>query len=211
MLNISVKASQVTNLTDARYFAAREVEWLGFNLDTGTEKSIHPQQISAIKEWIQGPKIVGEFGLQSPDEIKMAAEYFALDAVQIGLFADTEAVYKTIDTPILKEIIIQNEDFAGVETLMDAQSSFVAVFILDLVKNDILWSDLSESTILLLQRLCSKYKVLFNISLSIEKLSTFIEDLKPYGLVLYGDEEEKVGYKSFDELDNILDFLEIEE
>jgi hypothetical protein len=35
--------------------------------------------------------------------------------------------------------------------------------------------------------------------------------IHPLGLVLLGDEEEKVGYKSFDELDEILDFLEIEE
>jgi len=84
MLKLSVKASQITNLTDARYFAAREVEWLGFNLDTGSENAIPPQQISAIKEWVEGPKIVVEFGLQSPDEIKQAVDYFDLDAIQVA-------------------------------------------------------------------------------------------------------------------------------
>ena len=32
-----IKASRITNLTDARYFAAKEVDFLGFNLEEGTE------------------------------------------------------------------------------------------------------------------------------------------------------------------------------
>ncbi|MFT5164881.1 MAG: phosphoribosylanthranilate isomerase [Saprospiraceae bacterium] len=211
MLKISVKASQITNLTDARYFAAREVEWLGFNLDTGTENAIPPQQISAIKEWVEGPKIVGEFGLQSPDEIKVIAEYLELDAIQIGLFADTESIRKVLDIPILKEIVIENEDFAGVQPLIESLSSMVEIFIFDLVKNGIKWSDLSSKAIALLKSLCAKNKILFNIDLTLEELPLFMAQIHPLGLVLLGDEEEKVGYKSFDELDEILDFLEIEE
>jgi phosphoribosylanthranilate isomerase len=211
MLNLSVKASQITNLTDARYFAAREVEWIGFNLDTGSENSVPPQQISAIKEWVEGPKIVGEFGLQSTDEIKAIAEYLELDAIQLGLFADTEAIHKALDIPILKEIIVENENLAGVQALIESLSSIVEVFIIDLVKNNITWSDLSSNTKDLLKTLCGKYKILFNINLSMKDFPFFIEQINPYGLVLLGDEEEKVGYKSFDELDEILDFLEIEE
>jgi len=211
MLKLSVKASQITNLTDARYFAAREVEWLGFNLDAGTENAVPPQQISAIKEWVEGPKIVVEFGLQSPEEIKMAADYLELDAVQIGMFADTKAVHETLEIPIIKEIVVENEDLAGVKDLIDSQSEWVAVFILDLTKNNIGIKDLSSDVITLLKKLCSNYKVLFNINGTVEALSNFIEQVNPYGVVLLGGEEEKVGYKSYDELDDILDFLEMEE
>jgi len=50
MLKIKVKASQITNLTDARYFAAWEVEWLGFNFDEGSAHYIPPVEMKAIKE-----------------------------------------------------------------------------------------------------------------------------------------------------------------
>ncbi len=211
MLKLSVKASQITNLTDARYFAARDVEWLGFNLDVGTENAVPPQQISAIKEWVEGPKIVVEFGLQSPEEIKGAAEYLELDAVQIGMFADTKAVHQVLEIPIIKEIVVENEDLAGVKDLINAQAEWVAVFILDLTKNNIGIKDLSSDVITLLKKLCANHKVLFNINGTIEELSNFIEQVNPLGLVLMGGEEEKVGYKSYDELDDILDFLEVEE
>lgn len=211
MLKLSVKASQITNLTDARYFAARDVEWLGFNLDVGTENAVPPQQISAIKEWVEGPKIVVEFGLQSPEEIKGAAEYLELDAVQIGMFADTKAVHQVLEIPIIKEIVVENEDLAGVKDLINAQAEWVAVFILDLTKNNIGIKDLSSDVITLLKKLCANHKVLFNINGPIEDLSNFIEQVNPLGLVLMGGEEEKVGYKSYDELDDILDFLEVEE
>ena len=89
MLKTRIKASQVTNLTDSRYFAAREVEWLGFNLDAGTENFIHPQNIKAIKEWLEGPKIVGEFGMQDSNEIKAAIDFLGLDVIQVGMYADT--------------------------------------------------------------------------------------------------------------------------
>ena len=211
MLKLSVKASQITNLTDARYFAAREVEWLGFNLDSGTENAIPPQQVSAIKEWVEGPKIIGEFGLQSPEEIKQLSDYLELDAVQVGLFADTEAIHNILNVPILKEIVIEHQDLEGVKALIDSLASLVEVFILDLEKNNIAWADLTSETKGLLKSLCSEYKILFNLSLSQEELSVFIAQINPFGLVVLGDEEEKVGYKSFDELDNLLNFLETEE
>ena len=49
----------ITNLTDARYFSAWEVEWLGFNLSQGEENAISPLQVAAMREWVEGPKIVG--------------------------------------------------------------------------------------------------------------------------------------------------------
>ncbi len=210
MLKYPVKASQITNLTDARYFAAREASWLGFNLDSGVEQAVSPQLISAIKEWVEGPKIVLEFGLQSPEEIKMAVEYLKIDAVQISMFADTEALFKTLSVPIIKEVVIENEDLAGIQEFINSQSQWVDIFILDLAKNDLSLQHISEETRSMLSTLCQNTKILFNINSSVEMLFLFLEQVKPLGLVLLGGDEEKVGFKSFDELDEILDRLEIE-
>ena len=61
MYNPQIKASQITNLTDARYFAAWGVEWLGFGLESGQDYFVTTAQMAAIKEWVEGPKMVGEF------------------------------------------------------------------------------------------------------------------------------------------------------
>ncbi|MBP6828235.1 MAG: N-(5'-phosphoribosyl)anthranilate isomerase, partial [Saprospiraceae bacterium] len=78
-----IKASRITNLTDARYFAAKEVDFLGFNLEEGTEDYLDPIYMKAIREWVEGPQIVGEFSAGSADVVREYASFFGLDAVQI--------------------------------------------------------------------------------------------------------------------------------
>ena len=109
MLKIKVKASQVTNLTDARYFAAWEVEWLGFNFDQGSEHYIQPQSMKAIKEWVEGVQVVGEFSLASAEDINSAIELLDLDAVQVGMFTETSVLEAINGAPVIKEIVISPE------------------------------------------------------------------------------------------------------
>ena len=46
-------AANITNLTDARYFAAWEVDFLLFDLDV-----ISLQQVDEIREWVSGPELL---------------------------------------------------------------------------------------------------------------------------------------------------------
>ncbi len=211
MLKIPIKAGQITNLTDARYFAAREVNWLGFSLDTSADTLLPPQQIHAIKEWIEGPKIIIEFGLQSPEEISSAIEYLQPDAIQLSMFADPAAIKEVVSLPIFKEVVIESPDLGGLKDLLSSQSTVVDCFIIDFAKNDILYTDLSIDQRTLLKDLCSDYKLLFHWSDQPASIQQFIEQIQPHGLAMVGGEEEKVGFKSFDELDDLLDLLEIEE
>ena len=69
MLKIKVKASSIANLTDARYFAARGVEWLGFPLGGGGD-GLDLATVKAMSEWVDGVVFVGEFNLSTADEIR---------------------------------------------------------------------------------------------------------------------------------------------
>ena len=91
MLKIKVKAGFITNLTDARYFAAREVEWLGFPIGNG-DGMIAPMQVKAIAEWVDGVKIVGEFSFATPEEILALSEQVGLDAVPVGMFISQKEI-----------------------------------------------------------------------------------------------------------------------
>jgi len=60
MLNRKVIATDVTNLTDARYFAARGVDYLLFNMSTlPIDKALE------IKEWVEGPELLLLFSKES--------------------------------------------------------------------------------------------------------------------------------------------------
>lgn len=211
MLKLPIKAGQITNLTDARYFAAREVEWLGFSLDTSVDTILPPQQINAIKEWIEGPKIVIEFGLQSPEEILSAVEYLQPDAVQLSMFADPASLKQSLAIPIIKEVIIESTSLAGLQELLITQAPNVDYFLLDFAKNEVNYSKLAHNDQELLKALCLQYQLLFHMSDTVQGIEAFLGEVQPYGLALVGGEEEKVGFKSFDELDELLDILEIEE
>ena len=101
---MKIKASSINNLTDARYFAAWNVEWLGFSLQAGSSNYTRPQDVKEIKEWLVGPKIVGEFGIgQSAEEIKTSVELLNLDAVQLNMFTENEIAKNLEGLTVIKE------------------------------------------------------------------------------------------------------------
>jgi len=53
MLTRRVIAADITNLTDARYFAARGVDYLMFDMD-----KIALNKIIEIKDWVEGPELI---------------------------------------------------------------------------------------------------------------------------------------------------------
>ncbi len=212
MLKIRIKASDITNLTDARYFAAKEVEWLCFNFSEGAASYIDPMKARAIFEWVEGPKIVGEFDMATADEINFYTEGWGLQAVQVGFLIPLDTVKVIKNKPIIKEIWIEeftNPDFI-IQELTD-YSPYVEAFYLNFDKNGIVWDDLknplSMITVEDLKWICQQ----FNIILSIDFQPHMVDDilaLNLYGLSLKGGEEERIGVKSYDELDEILDALE---
>jgi phosphoribosylanthranilate isomerase len=65
-----------------------------------------------------------------------------------------------------------------------------------------------EFSIELLQRACQQYPIFLSLKFTAPQLNGIISALAPAGISLKGGEEEKVGIKSFDELDEIFEELE---
>jgi phosphoribosylanthranilate isomerase len=210
MLKTKVKASAVANLTDARYFAAWGVEWLGFNFDPGAESYIEPPAMQAIREWVDGVKIVGEFGLQPFAEIRDAVQLLRLDAVQVGMYSPLSAAdAAALGVPLIREIVLERPaDLEAATPLMDALSSATDFFLLDFEKNHLAWHELDGEARAMLQTLSRQYLLLLSIAAAAEEMHELLDTLHPYGINLRGGQEEKVGFKSFDELDEVFEVLE---
>jgi phosphoribosylanthranilate isomerase len=198
-----IKASRITNLTDARYFAAKEVDFLGFNLEEGTEGFLDPMYMKAIREWVEGPRIVGEFSRASAAYVREAAAFFGLDAVQIT--ADQASQLHDLEglTVILE---IGTGALGDLQWLKNA-APFVSYF---LVKNH--WADPSAGDfpaeqLESLKNICATYPVLLQTDATAAQLPALLEAAGPAGLSFVGGDEEKVGVKSFDEIDAIFDLL----
>lgn len=215
MLTTRVKASSITNLTDARYFAAWEVEWLGFNLNIGSTDYIEPHLVKAIKEWVDGVKIIGEFDLASADHINDMVEALGLDGAQLGMFTSLETFQELeYATTLFKEIVVERDTSEeAVREHMKEFAPYVKAFVLNFEKNKIdiaqneAGSGINKGA---LSNICKSYPVLLSMSIPPAKLASFVEEIAPLGLSVKGGAEEKVGYKSFDELDDLFELLEVE-
>lgn len=79
----TIKAGAITHLTDARFFAAYNVDFLGFCFDPQSPSYIEPVKAIAIRDWVTGPKIVAEFAHQDADNVRNIIEFVQPDAVQL--------------------------------------------------------------------------------------------------------------------------------
>ena len=212
MTKLSIKASEITNLTDARYFSAREVDWLGFSLDSHSESYLAPLQINAIREWISGPQIVVELGtLSGNDIIVQAIELLKPDAIQIGPFCDIDMLSATESVAVIRELVPDSlEQLDDYLFEWNAWRLHISFFTLNLEKNAFSWQLLknNEKTLRSLKQLCNEYDVMLSLVFEHAELNEILFELKPFGLSFKGGAEEKVGMKSFDKLDDIFDLLE---
>lgn len=194
MLSKKIIASSISNLTDARYFAAWGVHAMGFNLNINDVAHISPMSLSAFRDWISGPLILGEFsGMQSKQEILALIEQLKLDGIQLGPFVNPDWQF---NVPVFKEVLIE-QDWIGRknETIIvkSEDSSFK-------------WQNYEEVLI----KICADNNCFLDLPLLQQDYEAIIEKCCPEGFVLRGGEEEKVGFKSFDEIDLILELLEVE-
>jgi phosphoribosylanthranilate isomerase len=194
-----IKASRITNLTDARYFAAKEVDYLGFNLEEGTEGYLDPMYMKAIREWVEGPRITGEFSRASTAYIREAVPFFGLDAIQVPAgYAGQLAAFEGIET--ILELREPDWDDAA---LLEGAAPFVSFFLVNLT-----WTPRWQDTARRLAECCAAYPVLIQTDAPAIQMPALLAALQPAGLGFVGGEEEKVGVKSFDEIEAIFEMLE---
>jgi phosphoribosylanthranilate isomerase len=176
MLKAKIKISQVTNLTDARYFAAWGVDYLGFDINPASPFFISPPLVKEIADWIEGPKIILECH-QGVDDIWIQN--------YIGSIGEVCLEHPLSQAHHLRTFTIGNQ--------------VVAIY-----SSDKAWSSLPLPSI---ENLVKTYdEVLLDIPFSVQDIDRML-DFGIKGFVLRGGEEEKVGFKSYDDLDEIFDHL----
>lgn len=214
MLTTKVKASAITHLTDARYFAAWEVVWLGFHLSPGSAESVDARLVTTLKEWVDGVKICGEYTLASLDELLKAKTLLQLDSLQLGMLTPLETLQQLQGKiEIIQELVIESyADLDELEEFLTEREEFVDFFLLNFSKGGLQLEDLKAGTpfnIALLKTWAKKYAILIDLSLNQTSPSAFLADIPVKGFAVQGDAEDKVGYKSFDALDDFFEDLEV--
>lgn len=204
MLKTHLLAHGITHLTDARYFAAWYPDYLCFPLG---EAGLSLDYFLAIREWVEGPVCVVEAGADA-GSVPSAEALRTAGVTHILLDYGTDtAEFRSAGLEVLTRLPV-----AGYQSALDISdqlSELTGPVLLDFTAGGITWSDLSDGHPFspgMLHEMTAGRPVYVRIDLTPDEAAAATEAV--YGLALSGSSEEKVGYKSFDDIDDLLDALQ---
>ncbi|MBL7808957.1 MAG: hypothetical protein JNN28_14140 [Saprospiraceae bacterium] len=202
-----IKASRIAHLTDARYFAAREVAYLGFNLEEGTEGYLDPMYMKAIREWVEGPKIVGEFSSAPIEVVRESASFFGLDAVQVSAAVHGDRLAHLGGLEVILQVEIGPNGLKIPAEALKGYAALVDVLLFE-ATSDTDVQELFASDPDFWYNLFRQKPSLLQANVPAEVWPELIREYHLAGLGLTGSEEEQVGVKSFDEIEEIFEILD---
>ncbi|MCF6361404.1 MAG: hypothetical protein L3J29_11665 [Cyclobacteriaceae bacterium] len=192
-LKLSVKIGDVTNLSDARYAAGMGVDYIGFNIDTESDNNVTAQKFNEITNWISGVGIIGEIGANSPTNKEEYPSYIT----------ESTDITQLREESVLR-IKAKELSFNEISKLLESGSN-VLFFILDLSTSQI------ESDITELTELCAKWPIYISADFNNEILEKIVGDVKPKGIEIKGGIEDQPGFKDYDGIADVLEWLEEDE
>lgn len=177
MIDRNIIAQNITNLTDARYFAAWGVSYVSFNTIPDSPYHMTADKVQEIKDWLEGPKCLIETNALEFDEL---ADGHILSNVYSSLPMSKECFYR-IDMIELKKGLPSGKYIIKPDS--ETQLAEITAMEGETLQGIDLYIDISDLTI------------------------SSIDQLGNFGLVVQGGEEEAAGVKSFDDLDELYDLL----
>lgn len=205
MLTKTVKISNVTNLSDARYCAGMGVELLGFSIDSDSPYYISPKKFADICSWLAGVKLVAETSSTNFEELTAKLSEYPVHAVQIEDPRLLAPLKTELGLPVILRINVDAYDANDTNSLLNRYGTEAEYFLVDSESE----KELSEEWIQTLGDLTEEYPILIGFGLDNEHTVSALTELFPkIGIALRGSEEIRPGYKDFGSMMDILETLE---
>jgi len=185
-------ADQLTNLTDARYFAAMGIDYISFNLSPSQPGFVSAGFVKQIGDWLSGPEIIGNFNaFEKDDFITKMIEECTLKGVCLEAFGEHNFIN---DFPKFPTFIRLNTEIAR-QVNVEENSRIILSF------------QKLEEAVAIKKEILSEHQVFLDGPIYPEMIDLALFS-NFHGIVIKGGEEEKIGYKSFDQLDEIFEKIE---
>lgn len=195
-LKTLVKVGKISNLSDARYCAGMGVDMLGFSVVSGQDQYVSQTLYKEIRGWFSGPQIVAEaYGIQSLNELKEINQNYIPDFIELSIHELPFA------QPDLSKFIlsITAEEWTNHQAKIGPLKNQIVYLLIPSNTEQIVLKDLAE-----------EFKILVQ-SDSVSDVETHLKNGIISGINLQGSSEERPGFKSYDELSEIFEKLEVEE
>ncbi len=206
-MDVLIKAASISNLTDGRYFAAVNAEWMSFVLDPSREDALSVQLAMEFMGWLSGPRYVGEFGATPIAAINETVHTLGLESVEISQPIDAGLLHDKIDAILYRINLAADFSLASLEEEMEKVASYTAQFVLDLSSNGLHWSSLEDAKKAALTSIAAKYPCILQANFTAENVVEMVETVKPLGLQFKGNEEISTGMQLYTKLDPVFEAL----
>jgi phosphoribosylanthranilate isomerase len=207
MLTTTVKISNVTNLSDARYCAGMGVDMLGFSVDPDSAQYVTPKKFEEIRVWLSGVKLVAETTQSDPQLLTDLLKDYTLDALQVEDPDLLPYLRAEVSLPLLLRVNVDTYQADELEALLGRYAAEVTYFLLESDQQAPLTDDWRGA----LRQLAGQYPLLVGFGIDDEQEARELLQGTPVaGLTLRGGDEIRPGYKDFGSLMDILEALEEE-
>lgn len=201
-LRIPVLATEINNLSDARYFAAYPVDWMSFVCNSDAKNYVPVDQIKEIVNWITGPAVALDVRGCNAEEIEAVLQELNVEVLITESSQELSTEMAEHYQIFCTVIVPADGDFSQVVEQINEQQA--NAFILDLQSNGIAMDVAFSEDV---QYLARTNDILLQADIDIKRVSELIaSDIK--GLVVIGGEEEKVGIRSFEDVQDLMEELE---
>lgn len=186
---LKIKAGNISHLTDARYFAAYGIEWMGFNFKSNDPNKIDIETAKTITSWIEGPKIIAEFDVLDLDYIFQICHQLQINFIQLPV--------EYFTTELNDYEVLWKGGVLQIDKLETAPAHLLIENIVDTehLQNNLPKNKNSQNTIISL-----------NENLALSKSILQIPNLN--AIEISGSSEQEVGLKAYDAINDLFDFLE---
>ena len=205
MLTKTVKISNVTNLSDARYCAGMGVEMLGFSIDEDSPNYISPKKFEDICSWLAGVTLIAETSRSNPEDIIKSLSQYPVHAVQVETPGLLSYLRSELNLPLILRISVDTYEAGEINSILSRYDSDVSHFLLESDHD----AGLTDEWMQVLGELSKEYTLLVGFGLDNEYSVSALTELFPsIGIALRGSEEIRPGYKDFGSMMDILEALE---
>ncbi|MDB5257147.1 MAG: hypothetical protein JWM14_1842 [Chitinophagaceae bacterium] len=187
-LKTNVYISDVTNLTEARYYAGMGVSIIGFNATPGAASFANPQQFDAITSWLSGIQTAWQWHSAPSEELAALISSSSSDFIEIC----------NVPLPhqwqfLTKPVLIRTSSVEELQTIASLPPNTVS---------GIVWE--GESS--LLTPLSSDLLQFIQTQPPFDQLDSLLNQHQ--GISLKGIPESRPGWNDFDQLADLLESLE---
>lgn len=179
---------------------------MGFNLEEGTEGYLDPMYMKAIREWVQGPKIVGEFEHTPVRVIREAAAFYGLDAVQVTAQNHGAGLAELEGLEVIVAITVNAHGLPLPQKTLAAYAAHADFFLFNFASMPD-WKPRLLADMGHWRELFSLRPSLIQAELPANDWPEVLQTFGLAGISLVGGAEDQVGVKSYDEIEEIFEAL----